>query len=120
MLNLNNPGNIRINNDKFVGEMKPSVDPNFKQFVSMAYGYRAMFMILRNYGKRGYNTIAIILHRYAPENENDTAAYIDYVSKMGLHMNPNDVINLNDKQTATQLVYAMSYFENGKQPILLK
>jgi hypothetical protein len=116
MLYLNNPGNIRNSNDHFVGERKPSVDMRFKQFETMAYGYRAMFIILRTYAKQGVNTIAKIIKRYAPTNENDTAAYIDYVSKMRMHKNPDDVLNLNDKETVVQLVYAMSYFENGSSP----
>lgn len=117
MLILNNPGNIRRSVDHFVGELVPSVDTDFKQFSSMAYGYRAMFLILKNYGKKGVNTLAKIIERYAPRNENETAAYIDYVSKMGLHKNPNDRLDLEDKQTAVQLVSAMSYFENGRQPV---
>jgi len=116
MLILNNPGNIRRSSDHFTGELVPSVDTDFKQFGSMAYGYRAMFLILKNYGKKGINTVAKIIERYAPKNENETAAYIDYVSKMGLHKNPNDRLDLEDKQTAVQLVSAMSYFENGRQP----
>ncbi len=117
MLILNNPGNIRRSSDHFAGELVPSVDTDFKQFSSMAYGYRAMFLILKNYGKKGVNTLAKIIERYAPRNENETAAYIDYVSKMGLHRNPNERLDLEDKQTAVQLVSAMSYFENGRQPV---
>ncbi len=118
MLFLNNPGNIRNSNEYFIGEIKPSVDPNFKQFGSMIFGYRAVFVILKNYAKHGYNTVAKIIRRYAPAKENDTAAYIDYVSKMRLHVNPDEVIDLNDKEIAIPLVYAISYFENGKAPVL--
>ena len=46
-----NPGNIRINGDLFQGEIRPSKDVSFKQFNTMAYGYRAMFRILSNYYK---------------------------------------------------------------------
>ncbi|MBX9055585.1 structural protein P5, partial [Parabacteroides merdae] len=45
-LRNNNPGNIRINGDLFQGEVRPSKDKSFKQFTTMAYGYRAMFKIL--------------------------------------------------------------------------
>ena len=47
-LRNNNPGNIRRNSDVFQGE-KTSSDKEFKQFKSMAYGYRAIFKILSNY-----------------------------------------------------------------------
>lgn len=40
-LRNNNPGNIRINDDLFQGEVRPSKDKSFKQFETMAYGYRA-------------------------------------------------------------------------------
>ena len=42
-LRNNNPGNIRKNSDVFQGE-KTSSDKEFKQFKSMAYGYRAIFI----------------------------------------------------------------------------
>lgn len=48
-LRNNNPGNIRINSDLFQGEVRPSKDKSFKQFETMAYGYRAVFRILSNY-----------------------------------------------------------------------
>ena len=48
-LRNNNPGNIRINSDLFQGEVRPSKDKSFKQFETMAYGYRAIFKILSNY-----------------------------------------------------------------------
>ena len=75
-LRNNNPGNIRRNSDVFQGE-KTSSDKEFKQFKSMAYGYRAIFKILSNY-YRNYklDTIRKIIGRWAPENENNTNAYI--------------------------------------------
>ena len=42
-LRNNNPGNIRKNSDVFQGE-KTSSDREFKQFKSMAYGYRALLI----------------------------------------------------------------------------
>ena len=50
-----NPGNIRMppkkleDRDKFIGELRPSRDPDFRTFVNMAYGYRAMHYLLRRY-----------------------------------------------------------------------
>lgn len=42
-LRNNNPGNIRLSSTKYQGEVQPSQDTAFKQFESMAYGYRAIF-----------------------------------------------------------------------------
>lgn len=58
-LRNNNPGNIRINNDLFQGEVRPSEDKSFKQFTTMAYGYRAMFKILSNYFKSKHHCVSI-------------------------------------------------------------
>ena len=41
-----NPGNIRISGTRYKGEVVPSQDTAFKQFESMAYGYRAMFVLI--------------------------------------------------------------------------
>ena len=41
-----NPGNIRQSKSRYKGEVRPSRDPAFKQFESLAWGYRAIFMLL--------------------------------------------------------------------------
>ena len=80
-LRNNNPGNIRINGDLFQGEVRPSKDKSFKQFTTMAYGYRAMFKILSNYFKNyKLDTIRKMIIRWAPQKENHTEAYIKAVS----------------------------------------
>ena len=68
-LRNNNPGNIRRNSDVFQGE-KTSSDKEFKQFKSMAYGYRAVFKILSNY-YRDYklDTIRKMIGRCPTERE---------------------------------------------------
>ena len=111
-LRNNNPGNIRRNSDVFQGE-KTSSDKEFKQFKSMAYGYRAIFKILSNY-YRNYklDTIRKIIGRWAPENENDTDAYIkaDYAG-----IPADDPININDREQMIRIVAGMSKVENGRE-----
>ena len=69
-LRNNNPGNIRINNDLFQGEVRPSEDKSFKQFTTMAYGYRAMFKILSNFLKNyKLDTIRKMITRWAPRRK---------------------------------------------------
>ncbi|MDR1809203.1 MAG: structural protein P5 [Prevotella sp.] len=80
-LRNNNPGNIRKGGDIFRGEVLPSSDPAFKQFKTMAWGYRAMFVTLDTYRKRGLDTIEKIVDAWAPPNENNTAAYAASVAK---------------------------------------
>ena len=87
-LRNNNPGNIRINNDEFYGEVRPSQDRSFKQFETPAYGYRAMLMILAVYLAKGYNTIEKIIGCWAPTSENPTDVYISTVcSQTGIARN---------------------------------
>ena len=108
---LHNPGNIKQNADLFIGEIKPSSHPLFKEFASNIFGYRAMFKILETYRKKGFITIASIITRYAPPSSNDTVSYInDVAAKTGT--DAGAVLNF-DKQTLTKLVAAMTWHENG-------
>jgi hypothetical protein len=75
----NNPGNIRRSAEVFDGEI--SSFTAFKSFNSMRYGYRALAIILYNYFKRGNDTIRKMITVYSPPSENDTAAYIRFVSE---------------------------------------
>lgn len=109
----NNPGNIRINSDMFRGEVRPSKDKAFKQFETPAYGYRAIFKILRNYHTRyALTTIRQIITRWAPEKENNTAAYIEAVSDYA-GISADDPININDREQMIRIVAGMSKVENG-------
>lgn len=111
-LRNNNPGNIRRSDTLYVGE-KESTDPEFKQFTSMAYGYRAMFMLLYTYQVRyGLNTLQSMIARYAPESENNTANYIRQVSSWS-GIDPNSRLTTTNRDTMIPLVSAMSRFENG-------
>jgi hypothetical protein len=108
----NNPGNIRHSPDDFQGEIS-STDKSFKQFKSMIYGYRALIKILQNYEKKyGCNTIRKIINRWAPDNENNTTAYIGYVSKSSGY-GADEVIDLGKKDVAVKIVRAISDVENS-------
>ncbi len=109
-----NPGNIRINKDKFQGEVIPSQDKSFKQFRNMAYGYRAMFAILDTYRKQGLDTIVKIIGRWAPPNENDTQAYINSVVKWS-GVAKDKVLTDYSGADYINIVAAMSRMENGIQ-----
>ena len=115
-LRNNNPLNIRKSGEPFAGEV-PSSDPAFKQFLSMAYGYRAAFVILGTYLGRGLNTIEKIVKTWAPPTENNTESYINNVvlrskvprSKVLTNMSGNDYI---------AVVAAMSWSENGVPAVM--
>ena len=113
----NNPLNIRYNAaNNWQGKVLPNTDGAFEQFENIAYGYRAAFVLLRNYIKDGYNTIAQIIGRWAPATENNTDGYINRVCQTtGFY--PSTVITRNDRNALEALVYAMAIVENGYMPL---
>lgn len=112
-LRLRNPLNIRKSGDVFDGEVRPSGDKAFKQFETMAYGYRAAFKILRNY-QRNYklDTIRKMISRWAPESENNTLAYVMTVSSRS-GISPDDPVSADNREMMIRIVAAMSFVENG-------
>ena len=76
----NNPLNIR-RGEKWVGLVEKPTDWVFCQFISMSFGYRAAYKILKSYF-RYFNqngmvcSIENIIRRWAPPKENDTDEYI--------------------------------------------
>lgn len=111
----NNPLNIRIGNT-WLGERPNPTDPSFEEFVTMEYGLRAAFLILRRYIRRYHkNTISSIVSTWAPASENNTLKYIDRVAQM-THLSPTDTIDYSDRETMCKLVAAMAQVECG-QPI---
>lgn len=110
----NNPLNIRIGNT-WLGERLNPTDQAFEEFVTMEYGLRAAFMILRRYIRRYHkNTVTSIVSTWAPAVENNTLRYIDTVcARTGL--TPDCPIDYEDKVTMCKLVAAMAFVECGQQ-----
>ena len=118
----NNPLNIRKGNN-WKGEVCSSTDSEFEQFVSMQWGIRAGFKILKNY-MTGYGgrvkaltNIHDIIHRWAPPNENNCRAYIDSVCRFsGLH--EFERLQFSERNMMLALVDGMIRVEWG-QPVSL-
>lgn len=109
----NNPGNLRLGKVRYKGERTRSSDRAFRQFESMVWGYRAMFVLLHTYAlKHNCHTIRTIINRYAPPSENHTENYIRRVSH-ATHLSPDEIISTTDKGVMTAIVAAMSEVENG-------
>lgn len=121
-LRNNNPGNIRHSSTRWQGELSLSentqgLDAEFKTFVSMAYGYRAMFKLLYNYNMLyGLKTLRAMILRWAPPTENDSEAYIRAVSSWSGLM-PDQAIDTKDQTAMEALVSAMSRMENGVEAV---
>jgi hypothetical protein len=109
-----NPGNIRISATKYLGEVQPSQDRAFKQFIEMRYGYRAIFVLLYTYQKNyGLKTISQMLYRYAPPaDSNNTDGYIRRVSKDS-GVDATAEITATNKDVMIPIVAAISAVENG-------
>ena len=113
-----NPGNIRQSKIRYDGERLPSRDSKFKEFESMAYGYRAMFVLLDTYSRRyGLCTIRQMLNRYAPPSENFTEGYIRFVSEM-TGIAPDELLNSRAARDMVPVVAAMSQIENGVPAVM--
>ena len=108
-----NPGNIRISGTRYKGEVVPSQDTAFKQFESMAYGYRAMFVLIHYYVRSlGLKTVRQIISRYAPPTENHTENYIRHVADAILR-GADSPIDITSMDEMVLMVAAMSKVENG-------
>lgn len=117
-LRNNNAGNIERNDIQWQGMAEDqSSDSRFVVFESPEWGIRAMNKILNTYAGRGLNSVRSIISTWAPpivdgEVENNTAAYVDSVSKK-LGVLPDEKLLLSDRP---QLIAAIIHHENGIQP----
>lgn len=114
----NNPGNIRRSPIRYKGEREQSTDTAFKQFESIEWGYRAMFVLLTTYAvKYGLHTIRQIINRYAPPVENNTEAYIDTVAALA-GKTADQPLDCHKRDDMVPVVAAMSRVENGRAAIM--
>lgn len=106
-----NPGNLRPSAQKWLGEGKPY--NGYCTFDTPEHGLRAMAKdLLAKYDKHALVTIRGIISRYAPPSENDTAAYIRFVSqKTGF--DPDAWLHLHEPSVLGSMMLAMIRLENG-------
>ena len=112
----NNPGNIRHSDDKWQGLAQAQPDSQFFTFDSPVYGIRAIARLLINYqDKYSLNTIRGIISKWAPPEENPTAAYIDAVDHR-TGFDPDQQLDMHAYEDLRALVVAIIWQENGQQP----
>lgn len=104
----NNPGNLRSwgNTPRANG---------FAHFGTSQDGLSAMAGNLVKYAERGLTSVRDIIAKWAPANENNTAAYIEAVTKR-LGVGAGDSLNLKDPAVLARLMGAMITQENGRNP----
>lgn len=91
----NNPGNIRLTNDRWVGQVDGD-DKEFVTFDQMENGARAQMIVLRNYIRNGFNTIEKITKRYSPPSDNNPTEELIKVYSTRLGVRPNQVLAANE------------------------
>lgn len=110
----NNPLNIRIGN-VWLGEVTNPTDPDFEQFVTMAYGIRAAFVLMRRYITHYHRTtIPQIIAAWAPSSENNTAAYIATVCRLS-GLQPDTTLDYFNQEQMLALVDVMIQVECGQR-----
>lgn len=113
----NNPGNIDRDGTDWDGmSSDQTTDSRFVVFDTPEMGVRAMGKVLKTYKTtHKLDTISGILNRWSPPTENDTASYINNVSKdLGIDANQKiDVVK--DKDTMKNLIKAIIKTEGGKE-----
>lgn len=117
-----NPGNIDHSPaNKWQGLADPPIEqgvpnPRFARFIAPEWGIRAIARLLITYQDRhGLNTVRMLINRWAPPVENNTAAYIDAVARK-IGVGAADPISVHDYTVARELVIAIIRHENGQQP----
>lgn len=101
------PAPIRNNNP---GALMPG--GKLAQYGSAQEGLAAMDSNLQNYGKQGVNTLAGVISKWAPPNENDTRAYIaDAAQRLGIK--PDQKIDLSNPYVRQAIGSAIMLRENG-------
>lgn len=109
----NNPLNIRIGN-VWLGEVREPTDPDFEQFISMVYGVRAGFVLLRRYIRHYHRTtIPQVIAAWAPSTENNTEAYITAVCQMS-KISRDETLDYYNQDQMFRLMDAMIYHECGR------
>jgi hypothetical protein len=108
----NNPGNLR-KGSPWQGLSRAQPDKDFCTFDDPAYGIRALAKVLLLYGMQGVDTVATIVARWAPSNENNTAAYISAVAG-NMKVDPNVHLNVQEYGQLYPLVDAIIRHENGR------
>lgn len=103
----NSPLGIRNNNP---GNLRPG--GSFAQYPDMQTGLTALDNNLQSYGKQGINTVAGVISKWAPPNENDTNSYIKEVSQR-LGIKPDQKIDLTNPLVRQSISTAIALRENG-------
>lgn len=118
----NNPLNIRYSaKNEWLGQIGHR--NGFCVFSEEKYGWRAGFVLLKNYYKKGFRTVSQIVHRFAPASENPTSSYVSFVcdklQQLGYEAYgvefKDAALDLGNDMVVVDLLLVMSIFETGER-----
>ena len=116
-LRNNNPFNLQKTSIQWQGKTTGN-DSRFETFLTVQQGIRAgVIDIVGDIAKDGLNTLSKLFESFAPRHENDTTAYINFVSKAA-NVAPGALLTTNgkiDPATLAKIVTAIIQKENGIQ-----
>lgn len=118
-LRNNNPLNLRISQNAWLGKVYPNTDGAFEQFTSVVYGIRAAMVNARTLLRRlrvidRQDTVANLIRAWAPPHDhNDTPAYIKTVCRRA-NIEQNATLEWKDKESFINVIQAMSFVECGR------
>jgi hypothetical protein len=95
----NNPGDLR-----YAGQAGATNEGGFASFKTLAEGIAASNKQLNLFAARGINTIDQIISKWAPPNENNTAAYKAYIAKV-VGKGVNEQLTSADRQKLLQGIF---------------
>lgn len=111
----NNPLNLRISTNAWLGKVQSNTDGAFEQFVSLTYGIRAAMKNIRSICRRHPGcTLTQLISIWAPASDgNNTRAYVKQVKLRSMIM-PDEKILPLDRGMMTRLARAMAEVECGR------
>lgn len=114
----NNPCNIR-SGARWLGLRVGQTDKSFCQFISMDYGFRAVFVLIRNYRlKYHVDCLSSIIHRWAPSCDgNKPEEYLrivlEYMKKHSCEVGKDSSFAKLPTYAKIRFVIGMANVENG-------
>ena len=112
MAHNNNPNNIRKSKDQWQGLVGEK--GGFVVFDTPEAGTRAAVKNMMTQASRGDDTLSKLITRLSPPNENETAAYISFVSsKTGIK--PDDKIDWKNPKQVADLMKWVTIQEHGQK-----
>jgi hypothetical protein len=110
----NNPGNMRISINNWQGKI--GNDGAFEVFDTMANGLRANMINLYSRavsnGTGPWDTVGQVISEWAPNNENDTQAYIAFVERETGY-GRNQILDPRNAYQMSAILRAIVLLENG-------